>query len=104
VTGGKGYHLLQICDLLAQICLAGRGVTTSRLCQDRLSAILSQPRGKRCKGAIDVVGHTLNMRTTIVRVEVLVHVKDEIIVVPSRVLTVDSAAALPGLMTAAADC
>lgn len=59
--------------------MAARRVTTTRLRVNRLAVVLAQPRRERLEGILDVIGRALGVRTTVVRVKVLVDIKDDVI-------------------------
>ena len=68
---------LQKRDLTTHILHTRRYITTSCLCQHRLSSIRSQPSRQRLESSGNIVSHAFRMRAGVVAVEVLMHVEDQ---------------------------
>lgn len=58
-------------DLLAQVLLAARRVSTAGLAVEGLALVGPQPVGQRREGRRDVIRHALGVGARVVRVEVL---------------------------------
>lgn len=70
--------LLDEGNLLTQIFRTACRVSSSSLCVECLSVVRSKPSGKWRKGIRDVVSDTLSVGATVIAVEILVHVEDQI--------------------------
>jgi hypothetical protein len=80
------FNLLQVIKLLAQIIHTALSVSTTSLGQDGLSVVLSQPSSKRRESGIDIVCDALGVGAGVVRVEILVHIEDQVVGCAVRVL------------------
>lgn len=89
--------LLHECNLLTEVLRTRGGVTTTCLGVERLAAVGAKVVSERAEGVVDVVRHTLSVRTTsmasyvsqqisgtrkvalrVVRIKIFVDIKDEV--------------------------